>query len=98
MATNATLTLALTFAYSHSTNGVDINKSANSIVGINLNSSIAHVQNIGIASEVLATGDVAPTGYTLFHNLDPTNAVLLSDLSISATNSPLKLKAGEWAI
>lgn len=54
-----------------------------------------HVQNIGTAEETLVLGDVTPTGYALFRNLDATNFV---ELGKATTVYVLKLKAGEWAV
>lgn len=53
------------------------------------------VQNVGTAEEQLALGDVTPSGYAIFYNLDATNYVQLG----KATGVyVLRLKAGEVAM
>lgn len=53
------------------------------------------VQNIGTSEETLALGDVSPSGYAIFYNLDATNYV---EVGKATTVYALKLKPGEFAM
>ena len=53
------------------------------------------VQNIGTTEETLALGDVSPSGFAFFRNLDGTNYV---ELGKATGVYAVKLKAGEWSL
>lgn len=87
------LTLQITATYSH--NNASFSRTIKKTPTVTGTALTHAVQNIGTAEETLALGDVTPTGYAIFYNLDATNYV---ELGKATATYVLKLKAGEAAV
>lgn len=88
------LSLSFTLSYSHG-NAAWPSQTVAGNVTVTGTAVMNAVQNIGTAEETLVLGDVSPSGYALFKNLDGTNYV---ELGKAAGTYVLKLKAGEFAV
>jgi hypothetical protein len=97
--------LSLALQYTYNKNLVAIQKNFNINVTVTGVPSTTCVLNVGTTDESLALGDVpatAPMGYLLLRNMDTstvspapiTNYILISDITISASAAPIRLKAG----
>lgn len=90
MANELTVNIALVY-----TKGLAVfDRSIASVYTVTANPTMHAIQNIGTAEETLALGDVTPTGFALFRNLDGTNFVELGKVTATYV---VKLKAGEWS-
>lgn len=87
--------LTIRIQASYSKNGAKWSRTIDKAVDVS-GTAVQHaVQSVGTSEETLALGDVLPSGYAIFYNLDAANYVELG----KATGSySLKLKAGEAAL
>lgn len=87
--------LALTLRFVYTNAGVSLSRALTDTVTVSGTATAHDVQNIGTTEETLALGEVTPTGYALFLNLDGTNYV---ELGKATGVYSVKLKAGEFAL
>lgn len=87
--------LNLRVTFTHTKNGAVAQRNIQKLIDVAADPLVQEVQSIGTTDTVIDLGGIGTIGYVFFHNLDPTNYIVIGS---DGTLYPLKLKPLEFGM